>query len=204
MSNSSNEYFDLHVNGLGYLYRARLVHPKAGQRFSPFLAVDINAIHGPRNSVTFVYFDCRVSGEEAGKVIQDLASKINSKDHKVLAGFKIGDMFLGEPYERNGETRVPIKGRLLRLGWVKVDGKVVYTAPQPTEADTEGKTDQPATDNNQATQAESNKPVNVAPTSNDATDTKRVNGQEYAHAPGASEQNGMPQSGYSVSFPTSF
>ena len=203
MSNSSNEYFDLHVNGLGYLRRARQVTPKQGQRFNPFWAVEVHAIHGPRDSVTFVYFDCRVSGEEAGKVIQDLESNINNKDRKVLAGFRIGDI-VPETYVKGNETRVSLKGRLLRLGWVKVDGKVVYTAPQPTEADTEGKTDQTAKESDQVSQTESDKPADAASTPNNAADTKRVNGKEYAQAPGASEQNGMPQSGYSVSFPTSF
>jgi hypothetical protein len=203
MSNSSNEYFDLHVTGLGYLRRARLVKPKQGQRFNPFWAVEVNAFHGRSDSVNFVYFDCRVSGEEACKVIQDLESNINNKDRKVLAGFRIGDI-VPDTYVKGDETRVSLKGRLLRLGWVKVDGEVVYTAPQPTNADHDGKSEQAAEASNHATQAESDKSVDAASTPNDATDTKRVNGQEYAHAPGASEQNGMPQSGYSVSFPTSF
>ncbi|MCU7804146.1 MAG: DUF3577 domain-containing protein [Candidatus Thiodiazotropha sp. (ex Lucinoma borealis)] len=134
MSNSSNDYFDLHTSGLGYLQRAREVKPGPGKRFTPFWAVDINAIHGPKNAVNFVYFDCRVSGTEAMHVIQDLVSEINNRDRKVLVSFKIGDL-LPDIYDKNGETRISLKARLLRVAWVKIDGIKVYTAPQVQESE---------------------------------------------------------------------
>ena len=124
-----DKYFDLHTSGLGYLSRAREVKPR---RSSPFLAVDVTAIHGRADDVQRVRFDAKVAGSEAQKVIRDLMGEING-DRKVLAAFKLGDIyvdtFVYDNGDRAGETGVSLKTRLLRLAWVKVDGEVVYRAP---------------------------------------------------------------------------
>ena len=126
----SDKYFDLHITGIGYLSRAREVKPK---RSSSFLAVDITAIHGPADDVQRVWFDSKIAGAEAQKVIRDLMAEINDRDRKVLAAFKLGDLYVDqftyETGEKAGETGVSLKTRLLRLEWVKVDGKTVYRAP---------------------------------------------------------------------------
>jgi len=125
-----DKYFDLHISGIGYLSRAREVKPK---RSTPFLAVDVTAIHGPSDDVQRVRFDAKVAGSEAQKVIRDLMDDINNRDRKVLAAFKLGDLYLDqftyETGEKAGQTGVSLKTRLLRLAWVKVDGEVVYRAP---------------------------------------------------------------------------
>lgn len=126
----SDKYFDLHLNGIGYLSRAREVKPK---RSNPFLAVDVTAIHGHADDVQRVRFDARVTGAEAQKVIRDLMDGINDRDRKVLAAFKLGDLYLDqftyETGEKAGQTGISLKTRLLRLAWVKVDGEFVYRAP---------------------------------------------------------------------------
>jgi len=126
----SDKYFDLHISGLGYLSRAREVKPK---RSNPFLAVDVTAIHGPSDDVQRVRFDAKVAGSEAQKVIRDLMDDINSRDRKVLASFKLGDLYIDqftyETGEKAGQTGISLKTRLLRLAWVKVDGEFVYRAP---------------------------------------------------------------------------
>lgn len=137
MSNNTSKYFDLHINGIGYLNRARVVKPKKG---TPFLAVDITAIHGDSKEPQKTRFDCRVSGAEAKKVIEQYMSQINDQGrmaadgttlrHKVLAGFRLGDLytdvFTYDKGEKKGTTGVSLKARLLRLDWVKVDGNIVY------------------------------------------------------------------------------
>ena len=56
------KYFDLDINGIGYLNRAREVTPENG---IPFLSVTIAALRGPADNVQHTHFDCVVSGEEA-------------------------------------------------------------------------------------------------------------------------------------------
>ncbi len=134
----SDKYFDLHINGIGYLSRAREVKPK---RSAPFLAVDLTALHGHADDIQRLRFDAKVAGSEAQKVIRDLMDDINNRDRKVLASFKLGDLYLDQftyvTGEKAGQTGVSLKTRLLRLAWVKIDGQYVYRAPlaEPTAPD---------------------------------------------------------------------
>jgi hypothetical protein len=129
MSDTQQKYFDLHITGLGYLNRAREVAVKRGD---PFLAVDINALHGSADAVEYTRFDCRVSGEEAQRLVRRFMPDIEA-ERKVLAAFKLGDLYVDtftyERGEKQGQTGVSLKARLLRLDWVRVDGESVYTAP---------------------------------------------------------------------------
>jgi Protein of unknown function (DUF3577) len=126
------KYFDLHVTGLGYLNRAREVPVKRG---SPFLAVDIAALHGEASNVEYTRFDCRVSGKAAQTIVRELMPAIEA-GRKVLVGFKLGDPYVGtfvySRGERDGETGVTLKARLLRIAWAKVDGEAV-TLPASEE-----------------------------------------------------------------------
>ena len=110
------KYFDLHTTGVGYLNRVRDVRPDRGQ---PFLAVDISALHGNADDVEYTRFDCRVYGETAKAIIEQLRFAIESKEHKVLVAFKIGDLypetFTYKKGDRAGETGVSLKSRLLLL-----------------------------------------------------------------------------------------
>ncbi|MEW8375837.1 MAG: DUF3577 domain-containing protein [Candidatus Thiodiazotropha sp.] len=149
MNDSNEKYFDLHIDGIGYLNRARKVTPK---RADAFLAVDVTALHGLSGDVQKTRFDCRVVGEAAKDVIERLMSLINDQRqlgsngttlrHKVLAGFHLGDLY-AEPFtyqkgEREGEIGISLKARLLRLDWVKVDGNFVYQASSDAPTDQPG------------------------------------------------------------------
>ena len=68
-NNTINEYFDLHTTGVGYVNRIREVTPKQGDAF---MACTIGALRGSKSAVEYSYFDCRVSGAEASKVIRRL------------------------------------------------------------------------------------------------------------------------------------
>jgi len=126
---TEKKYFDLYVSGIGYLNRAREVQVQRGE---PFLAVDISALHGSADNVEYTRFDCRVSGKEAKRLIQRFMPDVKA-ERKVLAAFKLGDLypeiFTYENGDKAGQTGVSLKARLLRIAWVKVDGKTVYTAP---------------------------------------------------------------------------
>jgi hypothetical protein len=110
------------------------VKPKKG---NPFLACDIAALNGPSEDVSYVRFDTRVSGAEAQHLVRRCIQPVDA-EKKVLIGFRLGDLwtdtFTYTKGKRTGEQGVSLKARLLFVGWIKVDGKLVYKAePKPTE-----------------------------------------------------------------------
>lgn len=135
--NTSSSYFDLHTTGVGYLNRFREVTVRRGQ---PFHAVEINALHGASDQVEYTRFDCRLTGSEAVLAVRKIADRINLRGpngksaHRVLCSFKIGDVYPDLYKKADGSPAVVLKGRLLRVDWIKVDGEVVYTAPKPHQA----------------------------------------------------------------------
>jgi len=131
---SEKKYFDLHTKGIGYLSRIREVTPKKGESF---LACTVGAVVGPEDDVEYRYFDCRVSGSDAQILVRRCEAAVKA-EKKVLIGFTIGDLwtdvFTYEKGEKKGQTGVSLKGRLLYIGWIKVDGKEVYKAePKPQD-----------------------------------------------------------------------
>ncbi|NWA23962.1 DUF3577 domain-containing protein [Pseudomonas gingeri] len=138
MSNQTNEtkYFDLHTTGIGYLNRIREVSVRKGK---PFMAVTVAALRGSSDEVEYTYIDCNVVGEEAERLIRRCQDAVNNKGKKVLVSFRIGDIwpdtFTYDKGDKIGKTGVSLKGRLLFIGWVKVDGGTVYEA-KPREVAT--------------------------------------------------------------------
>ena len=126
MSNEDTKYFDLYTTGIGYLNRVREVTPKEG---SPFWSVTIAALRGSVDDVQYTYFECRVSGQQAQKLVQQLKQPVEG-ELKVLIGFTLSDLFAEAFTYKNGdkagETGVSLKARLLRVGWAKVDGQPFY------------------------------------------------------------------------------
>ncbi|MGB5640759.1 MAG: STY4534 family ICE replication protein [Sedimenticolaceae bacterium] len=128
MSNAESvKYFDLHTTGLGYLNRVREVTPKEG---SPFWSVSIAALRGSVDDVQYTHFECRVSGQQAQKLVRQLKPAVEG-NLKVLVGFTLSDLF-AEAFtfkngDKAGETGVGLKARLLRISWAKVDGQPFYT-----------------------------------------------------------------------------
>ncbi len=131
--NKQTKYYDLHTQGVGYVNRIRTVPVKRGE---PFWACTISALHGAEDSIEYTNFDCRVSGSDAAKVIKRL-DKACQENKKILMGFKIGDLypeiFTYKSGNKAGEIGISLKTRLLYIGWVKVDGETVYTAPSKEE-----------------------------------------------------------------------
>lgn len=134
MQNLDQKFFDLHITGVGYLNRARQVKVRRGE---PFLAVDVAALHGAADDLQKTRFDCRVSGAEAKRVLRTLMPDIEA-GKAVLVGFRLGDlyaeMFTYEKGERQGETGVSLKARLLKITWAKVDGQTIYKVPRSEAA----------------------------------------------------------------------
>jgi hypothetical protein len=134
-SSSSATFFNLHVEGVGYLNRVRSVRPKKGQ---PFIACTVSAMRGSVDDIGYTKFDCRLSGADAQQIVRMLEPEV-AADKPVIIGFRIADIypetFTYEKGERKGETGVCIKGRLLRIKFAKVNGQSVEL-PAATERET--------------------------------------------------------------------
>ena len=134
--NTSEElkYFDLHVRGIGYLNRIREVQVRRGPGF---MACDIAALYGPADAVQYTRFDCKVTGAEAERLVRRCWDAVNAQK-KVLVAFRISDLwvdpFLYEKGEKAGQPGASLKARLLYLGWIKIDGQLVYKA-EPRQED---------------------------------------------------------------------
>lgn len=133
------KYFDLHTTGIGYLNRIREVPVRRG---SAFLACDIAALHGAEDAVEYTRFDCKVAGGEAEHLVRRCQAAV-SAGKKVLLAFRIGDLwvdpFLYEKGDKVGQPGASLKGRLLFIAWIRIDGQPVYRAEpraEPTDAAT--------------------------------------------------------------------
>jgi len=131
---SPSSFFNLHVEGVGYLNRVRTVKPKKGEEF---LACTVSALRGSDSDVSYTKFDCRVSGADAQVIVKRLESDV-SADKAVIIGFRIADiypeLFTYEKGDRKGQSGVSIKGRLLRIKFAKVNGESI-DVPQLARAE---------------------------------------------------------------------
>jgi len=131
MSDQANSsFFNLHVEGVGYLNRVRTVKPKKGQEF---LACTVSAMRGSTADLGYTKFDCRVSGAEARNIVKLLEPDV-AAEKTVIIGFKIADiypeLFTFEKGDKKGQPGVSIKGRLLRVKFAKVNGEAI-DLPEP-------------------------------------------------------------------------
>lgn len=143
--NTEQRYFDLHTRGIGYVNRLRTVTPKKG---NPFMACTLAALRGKSDEVEYTYIDVRVYNEKACGLLEQCQEALGNKQ-KVLIAFTVGDIypdcFTYEKGDKKGQTGCGIKGRLIRISMVKIDGHEVYNektqepqepqASQPAEAD---------------------------------------------------------------------
>lgn len=132
-ASSPSSFFNLYVDGVGYLNRVRTVKPRKGQEF---LACTVAALRGSDSDVCYTKFDCRVSGADAQAIVKRLEGEVTA-DKTVIIGFRIADiypeLFTFEKGERQGHPGVSIKGRLLRIKFAKVNGESI-DVPQPARS----------------------------------------------------------------------
>ena len=133
---TQTNHFNLHVNGVGYLNRVRWVETKsAGRKAQPFLACSIAALRGNADQPDYTYFDLRVSGSEALEMVEQLMVDVEQQ-RKVVVSFRVGDIY-PHLYERDvrdqtgrptgqREPAVLIKGRLLLINSISIDGENVF------------------------------------------------------------------------------
>jgi hypothetical protein len=116
-SNQKSPYFDLHSSGIGYIQRVREVPVRGGRRAQPFLACTIAALVGSAKDPSYRYFDVKVSGAEAKKLVERYIGVDDSKQ-RPLVRFRLGDLW-GDAYirdkgEHKGEASASLKARLLK------------------------------------------------------------------------------------------
>ena len=133
---NETKFFDLHTTGIGYLNRIREVKPRG--KGKPFMAVTVAALRGSSNDTEYSYIDCNVVGAEAEKLIRRSQAAVDA-GKKVLVSFRIGDIwtdcFIYEKGDKKGQPGASLKGRLLFIGWIKVDGDTVYQAKPKDSAE---------------------------------------------------------------------
>jgi hypothetical protein len=121
-------FFNLHLDGVGYLNKVRWVTPMQG---TDFLACTVSALRGNTVYPSYTRIDCTVWGEEVRKIIKQLESDVKA-EHAVMIGFRLGDIhmdtFQYEKGERKGQQGVSLKGRLLKIRFAKVHGKAIEIA----------------------------------------------------------------------------
>lgn len=118
-TSKSNEksFFDLHTTGTGYIQRVRQVPVKKSSKAQSFLACTVAALVGPANDPSYRYFDVKVSGAEAKKLVQGYIG-IDDPKQRPLVRFRIGDLWV-DPFirpkgERQGQAAASLKARLLK------------------------------------------------------------------------------------------
>ena len=152
-TNKQNSHFNLHTVGVGYLNRVRWVEAKgAGRKSAPFLCCAISALRGNSDAPDYTYFDLRVSGEEAIEMVKELQADVDN-NRKVVISFRIGDIYphvymrrVKDPSGRptgESEPAAIIKGRLLLINSISIDGENVYRRNEddttdPAQADAGG------------------------------------------------------------------
>ncbi|MCL2897144.1 DUF3577 domain-containing protein [Brenneria tiliae] len=123
---TENKYFDLHTRGIGYVNRLRTVTPKRGE---PFMACTIAALRGTKDSPEYSYIDVRVYNEKAASLLDSCQDALNKKQ-KVLIAFTVGDIypevFTYQSGAKSGQPGCSIKGRLIKITTIKIDGFEVY------------------------------------------------------------------------------
>jgi len=141
--NTERSYFDLHTRGIGYVNRLRTVTPK---KSNPFMACTIAALHGETRAPEYTYIDVRVYNDKACELLERCQEALGNKQ-KVLIGFTVGDIypesFTYEKGEKKGLTGCSIKGRLIRISLIKIDGHEVFRENAATRqsADTNASAD---------------------------------------------------------------
>ncbi|TDR30233.1 DUF3577 domain-containing protein [Hydromonas duriensis] len=126
------QYFDMTTRVVGYFNRLRVVQGK-GKKQPEYLALDFSALNGDADAPEYRRFNLVVKGTKAKELIQQLIQEFgDSKDTKIFGSVEIGDFHAdywiankGTPEE---EIKPVLKGRLLKVHTIKVDGQQYYDA----------------------------------------------------------------------------
>ncbi|QMD26710.1 DUF3577 domain-containing protein [Citrobacter freundii] len=129
-----SSYFNLHIDGLGYLSNIREINTATGS----FLSCTINALHGSTEKPEYTRFDVTVLGKQTSSLISRCQNAVN-EEKKVLIGFKLSnltaDVFTLTKGDHAGESRASLRARLIKISFIKVGQSMVYKAEKPESTD---------------------------------------------------------------------
>ncbi|PTA89568.1 DUF3577 domain-containing protein [Kosakonia radicincitans] len=141
------EFFNLNVNGIGYLSSIRRVQGGNGE----FTCAVINALTGPTDNASYTRFDVTIAGAETTKLI-NRCQKAVDEEEKVLIGFVLSglkaDVFTLQTGDHAGESRPSLKARLIKVEFIKKGQDVVYQAPNASQTPESGSSAQKEYDPN--------------------------------------------------------
>ena len=92
-TSEASGYFDLHVDGVGYLNRIREVKVKRGQ----FWACSISALRGDATDVDYTKFDLRVSGKFFPILLQSILQRVEVRTGIFAASIITSSVASGRP-----------------------------------------------------------------------------------------------------------
>ena len=132
--NAAHPYFDFITTGVAYVNRVKQIFPQAGGRvFTPYWTAKLAVLVSKGNDVQYRYIDCTIPAEEAEKLVCLYMAEANNQAGKVLAGVRIADLHAETFTKKDGEVVPCLKGRLIKISWMKVNGNMVFKASSAVE-----------------------------------------------------------------------
>ena len=137
MNNQTSSYFNLIVDGCGFLNRPRIVEGKG--KNSSYFSATIQANRGDSGETT--RFEVRVVGGEAKSLFQKLLDEypaLLSKDYKkrpsVFVSFRIGDIQPMQFEGKDGKPTLYIDGRIIKFNSISVNKQKWFSKPEQSKA----------------------------------------------------------------------
>ena len=135
---SSQQYFNLTVDGCGFLNRPRIVQTKS--KNGSYFSATIQANRG--NDGERTRMEVRIVGDEAKSLFQKMLDEypaLLDKDYKkhpsVFVSFRVGDIQPMSFQTKDGKTILYIDGRVLKFNSISVNKQKWFPKPeQSTEA----------------------------------------------------------------------
>jgi hypothetical protein len=150
---NENKYYDMQSkNWFAYLYRFRVVNPKAGQKFKPFCSVTLAVRRGLADDNEFTYIDTKIFNNEICDLLKEHAESIEDNNVSVYGTVTVSDMYPDLYTDKDGVVRPVIKGRLISMSSLGVNGQIVFT-----------KAKAPASEGTNEPAAQAEEPVQEAP-----------------------------------------
>jgi hypothetical protein len=129
-------YYDCHTHSLAYIND--VYEYQQSRKSAVDTWVNLSLVQGEKNDPSYVKCNVRVVGSDAALLMDQVKPFVNARDsnrrpvHKVMARVVLGDTFpliiTAKQGKNAGEVYPIIKGRLLKITWVRVktDDNVVF------------------------------------------------------------------------------
>lgn len=126
------DYFNLTVDGLGYLSQIEL---KSINNQEPVWVCRLAALRGSTDKAAYTYFECQVVGKKAKQLFELLHPSSDAKQ-KILVSFVLSDLQANPFIFEAGKPGVYLNARLLKLRGVRIGQDEVYRE-QPKQVATQ-------------------------------------------------------------------